>query len=150
MLTGKTPKTRFYSPLKMSGKTALTREQKKLMTKAEKRMLEWSTRETSNIAKSAAHKGIIERPTEKNISKLLEIRRAQSRGHGTSVYRLKKWWEEDEDDEQMKLADKSATNESSDPDAINDEEEKKPKLIRLQPKIITSPTPKKNQYGDLN
>ncbi|OGL73164.1 hypothetical protein A3E39_01505 [Candidatus Uhrbacteria bacterium RIFCSPHIGHO2_12_FULL_60_25] len=40
-------------------------------------------------AKSAAHEGVVERPMDKQISKILQMKREQSRQSGTSVYRIR-------------------------------------------------------------
>ncbi len=142
MLKGKTPKGRFPSPIRYGDKTALNKEQRKLLTKAEKRMLEWSERKTVATAKSAAHLGVISRPTEQNVSKLLEIRRAQAQGRGTSVHRLKKWWKEEEENEKM-------TQDQKNTDSTETPVPEQHDLLRLKPKIIVQ-TPKKNQYHDLD
>ena len=50
-----------------------------------------------DVAKSAAHEGVVARPMDKQISKILQMKRAQAKQHGSSVYRMR---EREEDDEQ--------------------------------------------------
>lgn len=45
-------------------------------------------RNVANVAKSVAHEGVVERPMDQNLSKILENKRAELKGRGTSVSRL--------------------------------------------------------------
>ena len=47
-------------------------------------------RSVGQAAKSAAHEGVVARPMDKNLSDILERRRAEVQGGGTSVARLQR------------------------------------------------------------
>jgi hypothetical protein len=82
-------------------------------------------------AKSAAHEGVVERPMDKNLSKLLEIRRAQKIGRGTSVVRLNEKETEEKDAETTSVG--------------------RMKVDRLQlNRLKPIPNSKKPDYGDLS
>lgn len=110
-----------------------------------------------NIAKSAAHEGVVERPMDKGISKLLEIRRAQAKGKGTSVYRLKKTKEEEE--EEMRAEQRASSvfrlrrGEEEDEDAqttsVGRLRADRLQLAQLPPGALQK-KPKKPTYGDLD
>jgi len=60
------------------------------VVKADQRLtkIRESMHSAKTAATSAAHAGVVARPMEKNISKMLDQRRAQVQGRGTSVARL--------------------------------------------------------------
>lgn len=62
------------------------------VSRADKRMaaIKASMQAAKTTAKSAAHTGVVARPMDKNLSKMLEQRRAQMKESGTSVARLGK------------------------------------------------------------
>jgi len=72
------------------------------LSKGDKRMaaIKESMQATKSTATSAAHQGVVARPMDKNLSKMLEQRRAQMQSRGTSVARLGK--EEDEGSSSVK------------------------------------------------
>lgn len=66
--------------------------------RAENRMTKIAAlRSIKDVAKSAAHEGVVVRPMDKQISKILQMKRAQAKQHGSSVYRIR---EREADDEQ--------------------------------------------------
>lgn len=137
MLTGKTSKA-------TAGKIPTRVE--KIMQRRER------MRSGDNVAKSAAHEGVVERPMDKGLSKMLEIARAQHGGRGSSVSRIKKTPEEEE--EELRKQQGSSVfrlNEGNDEEVTEATSVGRLKIDRLQlMQIKPVPKPKKPLYGDLN
>ena len=137
MLTGKTPKA-------TAGKIPTRVE--KLMRRREQLL------GNKDVAKSAAHEGVVERPMDKGLSKMLEIQRAQSNGRGSSVYRINKTREEEE--EELRKQQGSSVfrlNEGNDEEDTEATSVGRLKIDRLQlMQIKPIPKPKKTAYGDLD
>jgi len=64
--------------------------QEKTLSRGEQRLqkIQQARLATKTVAKSAAHVGVVARPMDKNISKILDMKRAQLRRGGTSAARL--------------------------------------------------------------
>ncbi len=50
-------------------------------------------RNVAPVAKSVAHRGVVERPMDQGLSKMLDERRAEMKGRGTSVARVNRYGE---------------------------------------------------------
>src|SRR3989344_6632234 len=60
-------------------------------SRGQERLVQFSKyRSVGQAAKSAAHQGVVARPMDKNLSDILERRRAEVQGGGTSVARLQR------------------------------------------------------------
>lgn len=67
------------------------------MQRAQERLSKIAQLRTSkSAAKSAAHEGVVERPMDTQISKILQMKRDQLKQRGSSVYRLREHEGEDE------------------------------------------------------
>lgn len=156
MTNGIDPKGRF-SRTGIVGKGLAGKKPGAPISKAEARMMKRARLlPAKNIAKSAAHEGVVERPMDKGISKLLEIRRAQAKGKGTSVYRLKKTKEEEE--EELRAEQRASSvfrlnrgeeDEEAQTTSVGRLRADRLQLAQLPPDALRK-KPKKTTYGDLD
>lgn len=59
------------------------------MQRAQERLAKIQSLRTTDAAKSAAHEGVVARPMDKQISKILQMKRDQLKQRGTSVHRIR-------------------------------------------------------------
>lgn len=127
-------------------------DQGKPVSKVEKRITErLKLVKTKLPALSAMHQNVIKRPMDQGISKLLELRRAQAKEKGTSVFRIKRRDEQESSDQTTSIfrLNKDKKNEENDKTvSVGRLRQDRLKLIQpIQNKIIN---PRKGSVGDLN
>jgi hypothetical protein len=112
----------------------LIKSRLKLSARASERMMKRAEVISKKpAAKSAAHEGVVARPMNANLSKILDMKRAQMLGRGTSVQRLQRNAAA-EDEEALKKGKEASLNEG---DLVSENE----KLLQAGEKEIMMPEP---------
>lgn len=91
VMTGEERAAAFLAHARQARSNKITTGSAEASSKGQERRLKlMQFRNIAPVAKSVAHKGVVERPMDQGLSKMLDERRAEMKGRGTSVARVNK------------------------------------------------------------